>query len=132
MPSGVQIKKVRVEKPEQSIRPIRTSKSETFVKPRSTHHICIFEKNVRGKKKREPVFVTMLEAVQRVRDKQPVIDRTCSDPGVRFVMSLSSREMVLEEKDGVTRLLLFKTGVSTSGQLRFIEHTEPVKMTTLR
>jgi len=68
---GVPIKRVRVVKPEQTIRPIRKDTPDTaFVKPGSTHHLCLFEFEENGKTKRDAVFVTMLEAAGRIRQQQ--------------------------------------------------------------
>ncbi len=74
MPSGVPIKKVRVLRQELTIRPIRKgTPAETWVKPGSTHHLCIFEweeKDKKGNPKsvRDARFVSMLEAKQRVKN----------------------------------------------------------------
>lgn len=121
LPSGVPIKKVRITKPELTIRALRDGQPDsTFVKPGSTHHLCIFEVEEGGKPKRIALFVTMLEAMQRLKRHEPVVQRTHPEyPGARFVMSLSSRELVLGTVDGVERLLAFKTAASTQGQLYF-------------
>jgi hypothetical protein len=95
------------------------------VKPGSTHHLCIFEFEERGKKKREAVFVTMLEATKRLKSGERVICRKHPErPDARFIMSLSSREMVLANWKGEQKLLVFKTAASTQGQLYFVEHTD--------
>lgn len=129
MPSGVPIKKVRIIKPEQTIQPLRDSdKDQAYVKPGSTHHLAIFEIEQNGKTKRDAVFVTMLEATKRLKAGQPIIQRTHPNyPEARFVMSLSSREMVLADWKGKEKLLMFKTAPSTSGQMRFAEHTDSRK-----
>ncbi len=76
MPSGVPIKKVRLKKPELTIQPVREgSPDEAFVKPGSTHHLCIFEFTEDGKTKRDAIFVTMLEATKRRRRREPVVQR---------------------------------------------------------
>ncbi len=126
MPSEVRIKKVRIIKPELTIQSVRTSRpDEAFVKPGSTHHLCIFELHENGKSKREAVFVTMLEAMNRLKRGEPVVQRKHPQhPDAKFIMSLSSREMVLANwKDG-ERLLTFKTAASTQGQIYFAEHTD--------
>lgn len=129
MPSGVPIKKVRLTKPEQTIQPVRAGlPDQAHVKPGSTHHLCIFEFIEKGKTKRDAVFVTMLEAMNRLKRREPVIQRTHPDrPGVRFVMSLSAREMVMGVWDGVERLVSFNTAASTTGQMLFVEHTDARK-----
>jgi CRISPR-associated endonuclease Csn1 len=129
MPSGVPIKKVRLTKPEQTIQPVRTGRpDQAYVKPGSTHHLCIFEFTENGKSKRDAVFVTMLEAMNRLKRKEPVIQRIHPErPDARFVMSLSAREMVLGTWDAIERLAVFNTAASTTGQMRFIEHTDARK-----
>jgi CRISPR-associated endonuclease Csn1 len=126
MPSGVPIRKVRITKPELTIQAIRTGgPHQVYVKPGSTHHLCIFEWDEKGKKKRDAVFVTMLEAMNRLKRGEPVVQRTHPDrPDAKFVMSLSSREMVLANWKGEEKLLTFKTAASTQGQIYFAEHTD--------
>jgi CRISPR-associated endonuclease Csn1 len=123
MPSGVPIKRVRVTKAEQTIRPLRQSmRDNAYVKPGSTHHLCIFEFTEAGNTKREAVFVTMLEATQRIQRKQPIISRVHPErPDATFVMSLSSRELVLANWKGEPRVLSFKTAASTQGQIYFAD-----------
>lgn len=133
MSSGVPIKKVRVLKNEQTIRPIRGGDSVAYVKPGSMHHLCIFEWIVRGKKKRHAIFVSMLDAIDRLKCKKKIIQRTPPQnhdtipPDARFLMSLSSREMVLVEYKNKQKLLILRTAVSTEQKLRFTEHTDARK-----
>ena len=78
MPSGVPIKRVRVLREEKTIQPIRTDIATkegnpdriAWVKPGATHHLCIFEFIKNGKKKRDAVFVTQLEATNRLKRQQ--------------------------------------------------------------
>ena len=129
MPSGVPIKKVRVYRKEQTIRPIRAGRSdEAFVKPGSTHHLCIFELEEKGKTKRTAVFVTMLEAIDRIKGKERIIQRIHPKyPEAKFVMSLSRGETVLADIDGESQLLTLKTAVSTNGRLVFAHQTDARK-----
>ncbi|NQU22568.1 MAG: type II CRISPR RNA-guided endonuclease Cas9 [Candidatus Nealsonbacteria bacterium] len=129
MPSGVPIKKVRVCKKDGTILSIREgTDNAAFVKPGKTHHLCIFEFSEKGKTKREPVFVTMLEAIGRVKRGETVIQRNHPQrPEAEFVMSLSRGEIVLAEMNGEEKLLVYRTGASTSGQIRFAEHTDARK-----
>ena len=132
---GPLIKKVRVIKPEQTIQPIRRGQpDEAWVKPGSTHHLCIFRwTDKRGKQKRDAVWVTMLEATKRLKNGQPVIQRkppkgnATIPPDAEFVMSLSRGELVLADWKGENKLLTFKTSSSTQGQLWFAEHTDARK-----
>lgn len=180
MPSDVPIKKVRIERNEQTIQPIRTDQAErlndpdriAWVKPGATHHLCLFEFERKGKTKREAVFVTQLEAINRIKKQQrflaerlkawreqgvptkdlkakqaramreiaeahPLIQR---DPSkligedsqrvpndARFVMSLSSGELVLAEVKGEQKILKYKTAASTTAQMRFVKHVEARK-----
>jgi CRISPR-associated endonuclease Csn1 len=164
MPSGVPIKKVRVVKPDLTIQPIRDKTvNKAFVKPGSTHHLCIFEFQEDGEIMREPVFVTMLDAMKRLKEQRdrikklekaltsenlseevyedrrregvrqilqeiPVVDRRHPKrPSAKFLMSLSQGEMVLVDWDGEEKILVFRTAASTTGQLRFTEHTDARK-----
>ena len=134
MPSGVPIKKVRIIKRELTIQPIRAGNpGEAFVKPGSTHHLAIFDWESNGKTKRDAVYVTMLEAINRIKNKEPIIQRTPpgSHPRIpadaRFVMSLSRGEMVLANWKGDEQLLVFRTAASTQGQLYFAEHSDSRK-----
>lgn len=158
MPSGVPIRKVRLLKEDQTIRPLRHGKpDETWVKPGSTHHLCLFEwdqTSLKGKtvKKRDALFVSMLEARQRIREQfderarlvsqkvelkeaqrqaalsHPIIRRVHPDrPDARFVMSLSpGHELVLAKLKGhdAPVLLYFKTAASTSKQMQFAMATD--------
>lgn len=127
MPSKVPIKKVRLIKPEKTIAPLREEGSpyQAYVKPGSTHHLCIFEFDIEGKTKREAVFVTMLEATQRIKRGEAIVQRKHpSRPEAKFVMSLSSRELVLADVKGQETLLQFKTAASTQGQIYFVVHTD--------
>jgi CRISPR-associated endonuclease Csn1 len=130
MPSGVPIKKVRILKNEETIRPIRKGKAVSFVKPGSMHHLCIFEWEVKGIRKRDAVFVSTLEATNRIKLGQPIIQRHVPEDHPKipqnavFLMSLSSRELLLQVEDGVPRLLLFKTAASTQGQIYFNLHSD--------
>lgn len=177
VPSRVPIKKVRLIVKNDTIQQIREVKAEkngdvtqlAYVEPGSTHHLCIFEWMVKGKKKRDAVFVTMINAMNRIKLQQrelakqvkdwkkvglsdseikkrsqaamseiaklyPVIQRDASKlegedreripAEAKFVMSLSSREMVLANWKGEEKLLTFKTAASTQGQIYFAEHTD--------
>ena len=65
------IKKIRILKPELTIQPLRGREGpQSYVKPGSTHHLSIFEYSANGKTKREPVFVTMLEAMKVLARRQ--------------------------------------------------------------
>jgi len=123
MRSGIEIKKVRLIKHDESIRSIRGGKA--CVKPGSLHHLCLFEvADEHGRLKREAVFVTMLDAQERVRERQPVIRRLHpSRPQARFIMSLSGGEMLLLESGGRHELYRFETAASTSQQMWFRHHT---------
>ena len=132
---GPVIRKVRVTRNEQTIQPIREGKpDQAWVKPGSTHHFTLFEwLDDKGKTKRDAVFVTMLEATQRLKNKKPLIQRTpptghaTIPPEAKFVMSLSRGEMLLANWNNEKRLLTYKTAASTNGQLRFADHRDSRK-----
>lgn len=131
MPSGVPIKRVRVLRREQTIQPIRAGRpDQAFVKPGSTHHLALFEWEENGNRKRGAVFVTMLEAFNRVQRHEPIIQRTppaghpTIPPDARFLFSLSRGEMVWANWKGTSKLLIYKTASSTQGTICFIDHTD--------
>ena len=123
MPSGVPIKKVRILKADETIRPIRNGTA--YVKPGGIHHICLFEWHENGRAKRDIVFVSTLEAVRRIKCREPLLQTTHpSRADAKFLMSLSRGEMALATFKGKERLVVFKTCASTTGQLWFAEHTD--------
>ena len=125
--SPVVIRKVRLIRRDLTIQPIRGG--ACYVKPGSTHHIVIFEvPNQHGQIRREMVSVSMLEATQRLKNKEPLIQRTHPvNADARFVMSLSRGEMVLAEFGGQERLLCYRTSASTQGQIYFVDHRDARK-----
>lgn len=129
MPSGVPIKRVRLLKTDQTIRPIRLRQAQqagdptqiTYVKPGRIHHACIFEWEENGKLKRDAEYVTMLEAAQRLQNRQPLVRRQHSQrPDARFIMSLSPGDMVLAELDGREILMVVSTLVSTQKRIHVV------------
>jgi len=126
MKSGTPIRKVRIVKRDETIQPIR--KGTAYVKPGSMHHLVIFEWTEKGKKKREAVFVSMLDAINRIRSGDPIIQHVHPQrPDAKFVMSLSRGESVIGIKDGLTGPFVFNTAASTSGQMWFVRHTDARK-----
>ncbi|QDU89316.1 CRISPR-associated endonuclease Cas9 [Pirellulimonas nuda] len=122
MPSGVPIKRVRLLRPDASVRPLRdpASPGQAFVRPGSVHHLCLFEFDQDGKPKREVLVVSLLEAITRLRRGERMIQREHpSRPDARFVMSLASREAVLADWKGTQLLLVFKTATTVHGQIYF-------------
>ena len=127
MPSGVPVKRIRLIKPEKTIQPLRNeeAKDQAYVKPGSTHHLCIFERQVGGKAKRDAVFVTTLEAAKRIKDGVGVIQRMHpDDPNAKFLFSLSAGESVLAYIDDEEVLLRYGSAKSTTKQLEFSLHTD--------
>jgi CRISPR-associated endonuclease Csn1 len=123
MPSGVPVKKVRILRSDLTIQPIRGGTA--YVKPGSLHHLCIFEyTDEKGKVRREAEFVSMLQAVERLKRREPLIQRVSKRTGAKFVMSLSAGEMVLATFKGCERLVHLATAASTQGQLYFVDHAD--------
>jgi CRISPR-associated endonuclease Csn1 len=119
MPSGVPVRKVRIERNEQTILPIRNGAAH--VKPGSIHHIAIFELPDRS---RQLVPVSTIEARRRIRAKLPLINRKHpTHPNAKFLFSLSGSEMLLIHHKGKELLCRFDTASSTSGQMWFRHHT---------
>lgn len=118
------IKKVRLLKRDQTIRPIR--QGAAFVKPGNTHHIALFDLpgSTPTKPKRDLVAVSMIDAIERVKRRQPVIQRTHPKiPEAKFLMSLSQNEMILLKHNGSEMLCRFETAAATSQQMWFRAHT---------
>lgn len=68
------IRKVRILKKDKTIRPLRMGEENgLYVKPGSNHHLAIFEWEENGKTKRESVFVSLLEARQRLASQQRLV-----------------------------------------------------------
>ncbi len=125
-PNGAVIRKVRLLREDNTIIPIRSGRA--CVKTGSNHHVCIFEFEENGKKKREAEFVSMIEAAKRVREKEPLIRRQhATRKEAKFLMSLSRGELVLGTFKGQERLCAYQTGASTQGQLYFAVHTDARK-----
>lgn len=124
MASGVPIKRVRLVKRDQTIRPIRGGTA--WVKPGSVHHACIFEvTDPSGKRRRYAIYVTMLDALMRIRRCEPVVQRSDPDcPDARFIMSLCSGDMLLAKLDGRERLVVVSTLVSTQGRIHVVDATD--------
>ncbi|WP_428939366.1 type II CRISPR RNA-guided endonuclease Cas9 [Fontivita pretiosa] len=136
MPSGVPIRRVRIVKKDDTIRPLREGRpDEAWVKPGSTHHLCIFEwdepdKKGKPKRVRDAVFVSMLEAKRRARSGEPIIQRTHPNrPDARFVMSLTKGELVLAKWKGYEHplQLVMSTSVSTEKKATFYLATDARK-----
>ncbi|GJQ26110.1 MAG: CRISPR-associated endonuclease Cas9 [Phycisphaerae bacterium] len=134
MPSGVPIKRARLLVPSETIRPIREkTPHEVQVNPMSTHHLALFEWDEGGKTKRKAVFVTMIDAIKRLKCHEPIIQRNPpnNNAGIpqnaRFVFSLSGGELVLVDVGGNKKLLVFDTAAQTSQQMWFYEHTDARK-----
>jgi CRISPR-associated endonuclease Csn1 len=119
----VPIRRVRLVIPSESIRPIRDGRA--YVQPGNTHHICCFETaDAQGQPTLEPVFVSMLDAAERVKRREPLVQRVHpTNPDARFAFSLAGNEMLMLTHDGVEDLYRFDTAASTSGQMWFRHHT---------
>lgn len=119
------IKKVRILKPEGTIRPIRGGTA--WVKPGNTHHIALFELPAPpGKKpRRDMIAVSMMEAAQRAQRGEPLVCRVHPTiPQAKFLFSLSWGEMVWANIRGREDLYVFRTAASTQGQIYFVSHSD--------
>jgi CRISPR-associated endonuclease Csn1 len=118
---GVPIHKVRLIRPEQSVQPIRGGKS--FVKPGKLHHACIFDVgDGRNGSKYEAVYITLLEAKDRLRKGKAVVNRTHPEQSnARFVMSICPGDMLLAEFNGKRRLVTVSTLVSTQKRIHIVD-----------
>src|SRR5205823_1452899 len=121
MPSGVPIRKVRLIRRDMTIRAVRTASAN--VKPGSTHHLALFERTVMGKRGHDAIFISMLEAAQRVKTGVPLISRAHPESNdAKFIMSLAAGELVLLTVDGSQRLYRYNTAASTTKQMTFYPH----------
>jgi hypothetical protein len=76
MKSGVPVRKIRLLVREKTIRPIRTDPGNlAYVKPDSTHHLCIFRWQENGATKCDAVFITMLDAADRINQQKNALAR---------------------------------------------------------
>jgi len=124
LPHGVPVRTVRVLKRDKTIEPLDVGNTR-YVKTGSNHHVAIFEfKNAKGKAERCDVWVSRLEAAKRVLRKQPLWQTTDpKHPDARLIMILTPGDSVLADfgKGLGDRLMVFKTGASTQGQLYFVD-----------
>jgi len=123
MSSGVEVKKVRVRKLDQTIQPIRKGQStEAWVKPGENHHAVLFKYQSGNRVACDAVYVNRLDATRRLGAKEPVIVRTHPDKkDAEFVMSLSPGELVLIKEDGRERLMAVSTLVSTQKRIHLVD-----------
>ena len=120
LPSGVPINRVRIIKKDQTITPIRGGTA--WVKPGAVHHVEVFEFRRGPRTLRQGRFVSLLEATQRLRARQPIVQRTWPEhPDARFVMSLCPGDMLLPRWDSSERLLLVSTLVSTQERIHIVD-----------
>ena len=121
MPSGIPIRKVRLLVPEQSVVPIRGGRA--WVKPASVHHACIFEvKDAKGQPRRDAVYVTLIEAMDRIRRRVPVVQREHpDDPTAKFVMSVCTGDTLLVRENGAERAVVVSTLVSTQKRIHIVD-----------
>lgn len=115
------IKKVRLIKRDRSIRAIRNG--TTYVKPGSIHHACVFElPGSNARPKRDVVFVSMLEAHQRVNARQPIVNRIHPEyADAKFIMSICKGDMLLAEFQGQQRPVVVSSLVSTQKLIRIVD-----------
>ncbi len=119
------IKKVRLIKRDQTIKPIRGGSA--WVKPGNTHHIAIFELPAKPGKKPKRVLhsVNMMEASRRARHGEPLISRIHPNhPDAKFIFSLSWGETVWATIQNREDLYVYRTSASTTGQMTFVSHTD--------
>lgn len=100
----VPIKKVRIREVLNNLIPMRDKSGSIYryVDSGNNHHIEIFEYvDKKGKIKRDFKVVSLFEAVQRSRQRLPVVCRDYGD-GKKFLFSLARNEMfnLLDEKTG--------------------------------
>lgn len=122
LPSGIPIRKVRVLIADASARPLRNN-NKGLVVPGSTHHVAIF---ALGEGQHHFEAVTLFEAINRLRRKEPVVQNKCEElpPHAEFLFHLSAGDSMMATIDGEDRLFIFSTMPSTSKQAKFLLHTD--------
>ncbi len=119
----VSIRRVRVIKKDQTITPIRGGTA--WVKPGNVHHVEVFEFRDGPRTFRRGRFVSLLEATQRLRARQPIVQRTWPEhPDARFVMSLCTGDMVLADLRGNKRLCVVSTFQTVENKIRLLLATD--------
>ncbi len=94
MPSGVPVKRVRIETAQKTALSLKVGDDGKLLKavlPGGNHHVEIYEKPDGSWTGR---VVSRFEAYQRLKNKQPVVCRERAD-GSHFVMSLCNNDMIL-------------------------------------
>jgi CRISPR-associated endonuclease Csn1 len=120
----VPIKKVRVYNVAENVIPMMDEQGQPYryVEPGSNHHIEIFEyTDKKGKVKRDGKVITMFEAVQRNRRREPVLKKDYGD-NQKFVCSLAINEMFMLELDGGAKELYRVQKISQNTQIFFQPH----------
>ena len=123
MPSGVPVRKVRIQRMEKTLVPVAhdpEGRPIKFVKPGGNHHVEIYQRPDGAWTGRA---VSRFEAHQRRREGKPVVDRTGPD-GAEFVMSLCINDMVeCDDKNGRRRLYRVQNTSTSSPLLVLRLHT---------
>jgi len=103
------IHKVRIRKKASAIL-VGGDHRRRHVLPGSNHHMEIIETtDRRGQPKWEGRLVSMIQATERLRRRQPVVDR-CVKDGERFLFSLSPGDLIqIDGDDGERRLCVVRS-----------------------
>lgn len=121
----IPIKSVRIRR---TMKPVTIGKGarERRVQPGNNHHVEIFAyREAPGRPERwAGRVVTLLEATDRQRKRQPVIDRKHEGEQYRFVFSLMNGDMVEMQDGSRTGRSLFVVRTVSDGDLDFVRHTE--------
>jgi CRISPR-associated endonuclease Csn1 len=105
----IPIKKVRVRKME-TVMTVGSNGKERNVSPGSNSHIEVFEvTDKKGKVKWDGWTVNSFEALQRQKNKQPVVNRVGKDKDWRFKMSLAGGDVIeLQTTENKRELFVIK------------------------
>lgn len=126
----VRIRRVRIEttaKPRQiggsSQRKMCDASNVRYVKPASNHHVAIYESvDRKGKIVLVEQVVTMLDALERVKKGQPVIDR--QHPCGKFLFSLATGDYVEIDDDQKTGRIIVRIINISSNDYECIRHND--------
>jgi CRISPR-associated endonuclease Csn1 len=126
----VPIRRVRI-RTSSAVRPIGKGTRERYVALRDNHHIALFSwPDKKGRPAWHPVVVSRLEAMDRKRQRRPVIEKKLpGHDGYEFLFSLMGGDMVEMNHPGHDSRQLFVVRTISEAatgaiELAFVRHTD--------
>jgi CRISPR-associated endonuclease Csn1 len=127
MPNGALIHAVRIKKSERA-QTIGRGARQRQVITRSNHHLEVIEaQDEKGRLRWEGKLVSMLEAAERLRRHEPVVQRD-HGPGRRFLFSLSQGDLIELDLESARGIGIFVVRTiymqGRSGTLEYVENRD--------